>query len=317
MRKFLLVLFVAFTYNSFSKEVLPPEPSMPDGEIDGYEYIDLGLPSGTLWASYNVGAETPYDNGYYFAWGEVEPREYFTWENYEYLVDLEYGLGTLITLEDLGQDISGTKYDAARHLWGNAWRMPNETERYELRMYCWNKWTEENGVNGVRIYGPNKHSIFLPACGHGKWYSEPQYIGYDGGYWTGVSDVEYDINHVLVQPSTKAVCLLTDSSGLGSSSGAKATGKAIRPVINLSESKVDQQEFFDEIIHVVYSNGYIKISDINSRYKIKISNMCGIFVYEDVLENGSYKIPRLEKGIYFVSVLKNNKDIVNQKILIK
>lgn len=49
-----------------------------DGVIGGHEYVDLGLPSGTLWATYNVGATSPYEKGDYFAWGEVEPREDFS-----------------------------------------------------------------------------------------------------------------------------------------------------------------------------------------------------------------------------------------------
>lgn len=55
-----------------------------DGVIGGHEYVDLGLPSGTLWATYNVGATSPYEKGDYFAWGEVEPREDFSWENYKF-----------------------------------------------------------------------------------------------------------------------------------------------------------------------------------------------------------------------------------------
>lgn len=52
-----------------------------------HEYIDLGLPSGTLWATCNIGAENPEDYGYYFAWGEVEPKSTYNWLTLEYCVD--------------------------------------------------------------------------------------------------------------------------------------------------------------------------------------------------------------------------------------
>ncbi len=148
----------------------PPAPSQPDGIIGGHEYVDLGLPSGTLWATYNVGASSPYEKGQYFAWGEVEPREDFSWESYEFFEGYETdpNNGAWAVLENIGTDISGTEYDAARNQWGSGWRLPNEQERYELRMLCWNNGlSEENGVRGVRIYGPNEHSIFLPISSIG------------------------------------------------------------------------------------------------------------------------------------------------------
>ena len=52
--------------------------------IDGHEYVDMGLPSGTLWATCNIGAESSTDFGDYFAWGETEPKEEYTNENYKF-----------------------------------------------------------------------------------------------------------------------------------------------------------------------------------------------------------------------------------------
>lgn len=92
-----------------------------DGVIGGHEYVDLGLPSGTLWATYNVGATSPYEKGDYFAWGEVEPREDFSWENYKFFerYEVDPNNGEWAVLENIGNDISGTEYDAARYQWGN------------------------------------------------------------------------------------------------------------------------------------------------------------------------------------------------------
>lgn len=168
-----------------------PAPSEPDGIIGGHEYVDLGLPSGTLWATCNVGATSPYDEGLYFAWGEVEPREDFSWESYKFFEGYEYdpNNGSWAILENIGNDISGTQYDAASFQWGNGWRLPNEQERYELRMLCWNNGpSEENGIRGVRIYGPNEHSIFLQSPGlvygmewNGRSFPQYRWCLLDGG----------------------------------------------------------------------------------------------------------------------------------------
>lgn len=71
MNKFysLLGMLCLVATTAFADEPQPPAPSEPDGIIGGHEYVDLGLPSGTLWSTYNVGATSPYEKGHYFAWG--------------------------------------------------------------------------------------------------------------------------------------------------------------------------------------------------------------------------------------------------------
>ncbi len=141
----------------------PPAPSDPDGQVNGYDYVDLGLPSGTLWAMQNIGSENPTEYGDYFAWGELEPKDEYTWESYEYVgeyYDLP-GVGSFFSTEYLGDDIAGTEFDAATFNWGKPWRLPRAEEIVELRRLCWWKWTTENGIKGMRIYGPNTHSIFF------------------------------------------------------------------------------------------------------------------------------------------------------------
>ncbi len=49
-----------------------------------HHYIDFGLPSGTLWATCNVGADSPEDYGDYFAWAEVMPKSVYDWDTYKY-----------------------------------------------------------------------------------------------------------------------------------------------------------------------------------------------------------------------------------------
>lgn len=115
-----LVIY-SLTINCFADTPQPPSPSEPDGVIGVHEYVDLGLPSVTLWVTYNVGATSPYKKGTYFAWGEVEPCEDFSWESYAFFegYEVDPNNGEWAVLKDIGNDISGTEYDAARHQWGN------------------------------------------------------------------------------------------------------------------------------------------------------------------------------------------------------
>ena len=84
---------------------------------EGHEYVDLGLPSGTKWACCNLGAEKPYEDGKYYAWGELESKRYFYFDNYKYYVpnQQEYYMF-------LGENIAASKYDAATYLLGSGWR---------------------------------------------------------------------------------------------------------------------------------------------------------------------------------------------------
>ncbi len=127
----------------------------PDGEINSYGYVDLGLPSGLKWATCNVGADSHEDYGDYFSWGDTEPKMDYSPENTN-----TWGEHVLL-------DISGIEqYDAATANWGEAWRMPKEKEMYELLNECTWRWVTEKNVNGYKVEGPNGHSIFLPAAGY-------------------------------------------------------------------------------------------------------------------------------------------------------
>lgn len=235
--------FASEPYEAFIENAATGDSDGADGVIGGHEYVDLGLPSGTLWATYNVGATSPYEKGDYFAWGEVEPREDFSWENYKFFerYEVDPNNGEWAVLENIGNDISGTEYDAARYQWGNGWRLPNEQERYELRMLCWcNGPTIENGVKGVRIHGPNEHSIFLPVCGFGLWYGqETIFDKTDGAYWTGVEEPQCGYNGRPIEPSMIARALLVDNSGFTGATSMKAQGLNIRAVVNPKESGID------------------------------------------------------------------------------
>ena len=159
--------------------------------VNGYEYVDLGLPSGLKWATCNVGAETPEEYGNYYAWGETQPAPGF---NYIESNCATYGL-SISELQSQGYiDNEGnltSSHDAATANWGGSWRMPTEAEQQELSNNCTWEWTTQNNVNGCRVTGPNGSCIFLPAAGlrHGSSLYDDGSIGYF------FSSTPYDFNY--------------------------------------------------------------------------------------------------------------------------
>ena len=128
---------------------------------NNHEYVDLGLPSGTLWATCNVGANSPEEYGDYFAWGETEPKTIYSRSNYGY-----------------------SNADAAKANWDSDWCMPTKEQWEELRKNTTNKWTTRKGVNGLLFIASNGNSLFLPAAGY-RWNDETGYVGGSGHYWSG------------------------------------------------------------------------------------------------------------------------------------
>lgn len=150
--------------------------------------IDLGLPSGTKWACCNVEANKPEDYGGYYAWGETEEKDSYDWSTYIHCD------GTKETCHNLGSDIAGTQYDVAHVKWGGSWVMPSKEQQDELRNNCTLEWTTVNGVNGRKFTSKiNGGSIFLPAAG-GRWYSELNYAGRYGNYWSSTLYEDYEYN---------------------------------------------------------------------------------------------------------------------------
>ena len=147
------------------------------------DYVDLGLPSGTLWATCNVGADSPEDYGDYFAWGETTPKDTYDWSTYQ------YGDGDTFT-KYTGSDGLTTllpEDDAATANWGPDWHMPTEEEWQELYNNTTITWTTQNGVSGRLFTAANGNSLFLPAAG-GRWDDELDDVGDYGNYWSSSLD---------------------------------------------------------------------------------------------------------------------------------
>ncbi len=163
-----------------------------------HAYVDLGLPSGLLWATCNVGADKPEDYGDYFAWGETETKSTYNWSTYKWCNDGDYHkLTKYNTYSSYGtvdnRTVLDPEDDAARANWGGAWRMPTREEMNELYANCTWTWTTQNGVNGRKFTGSNGNSIFLPAAG--CYYNGSLYGAGSGGYYWSSSlytDNPYD-----------------------------------------------------------------------------------------------------------------------------
>ena len=145
------------------------------------DYVDLGLPSGTLWATCNVGAQNPWDYGDYFAWGEVTTKEVYNWDTY--------------TAGD-APSVLDAAHDAATVNMGSNWRMPTKAELQELLDNC--KWERTSDYNGKGVSGYivwdmyfHKTHIFLPAAGF-RVNSGLRDAGSGGYYWSSsVYDSRY------------------------------------------------------------------------------------------------------------------------------
>jgi len=199
-----------------------------------HEWVDLGLPSGTLWATCNIGANSPEEYGDYFAWGETKPKEKYTWDTYIYYAGLN----------DIGETM--TKYctdgnfgyngftdnmtellpedDAATINWGNGWQMPDVEQCRELinEEYTNTLWTTQNGVNGRLITSKsNNNSIFLPAAG---------YNGETAIYETGRLGAYWSRSLVARYSASGSYDLLFHQNEIFISGGQRYAGATVRPV---------------------------------------------------------------------------------------
>lgn len=228
------------------------------GTENGHEWVDLGLPTGTKWATCNIGATKPEEIGDHFAWGEVKPKEGYSFLNYKYKShehetfkltkyntvrrDGENGFVDYKTTLDLEDD-------AAYVNWGGKWMMPTMVQQMELRNECYWEWTEDyngSGVAGCIVYKAkaeadkgsvwdNKYKkpsasyslddahIFLPAaCERGFNGDLLDDAGPYGFYWSSSLD------------RSESACVVMFTSDYASNSngvGIRENGYSVRAVI--------------------------------------------------------------------------------------
>lgn len=194
----------------------------------GLSWVDLGLPSGLLWASCNVGAAKPESLGNYYAWGETWDKFYYRWNTYyygsdsfqltKYCSDSSYGYNgftdTLTILKHYD--------DVAIFRLGYGARIPTREEWQELIDNTTSKWTTFNDVNGLRFTASNGNSIFLPAA---EYFNYECYyaIGTCGRYWSASLDTDCPSN---------AWCFDFYSGGWSMRNIYRYYGQSVRPVRN-------------------------------------------------------------------------------------
>ena len=170
------------------------------GTLNGHGYVDLGLPSGSLWAASNLGADNPEEVGNYYAWGETAPKEMYDWKQYKYskFDEGEFLMTKYCTNSNCGYNgfvdsltVLEPIDDAATANWGVGWRMPTREEWSELLSSTTNMVTERNGVSGRLLTGANGNSLFLPNTG---FYLEDEVVCPNLGiYWSSTLQTTFQI----------------------------------------------------------------------------------------------------------------------------
>lgn len=205
------------------------------------EAVDLGLPSGLKWASYNLGASKPEEYGDYYAWGDTEPyyssleplvwkvgkEAGYDWPSYKWCKGSYNTITKYCTNASYGYEgytdnktVLDPEDDAAYVNLGSSWRMPTDAEWAELEAKCTWEWVSVNEVYGYKVVGPSGNSIFIPAA-KGIYYTAFDADSFYGIYWTSS----------LSKANEGCACdFMFDYGGVGSSGSGPCNGYPVRPV---------------------------------------------------------------------------------------
>ncbi len=198
------------------------------GQQGGHYYVDLGLPSGTKWATCNVGANSPIAYGVYFAWGETSPKSNYTWGTYHWCNGSESTLTKYCDKSSYGNNgftdnltTLEAADDAATVNWGEGWRMPTKAEMNELLNSCTHTYIKRNGMNGRLFTGPNGNSIFIPSAGT-----------YNGSTNYGANSYgEYWLSNIVDMSPSFANDLYFERGNYDIQGLSRSEGKPVRPVL--------------------------------------------------------------------------------------
>ena len=194
-------------------------------QINGHEYVDLGLPSGIKWATCNVGATKPEEFGGYYAWGETVEKSDYSWDTYKWCKSSSYRTITKYCASKRygavdNKNVLNPEDDVAHVKWGGTWRMPTLDEQKELLNKCTWTWTTQNGARGYKVTGPNGNSIFLPTTGY-RVGTGTNDRGSHGYYWS---------SSLVRDSSDQAYTLNFYSSTRNWNYYNRCNGRAVRPV---------------------------------------------------------------------------------------
>ncbi len=233
-------LLTLFSLATTALAVTPYDGVATNG--DTIRLVDLGLPSGTLWADRNIGADCPADTGNYYAWGETAQKKFYTWGTYMCTTSDDCGTfyDPVFAAQGNNPDISGTQFDAATVIWGNQYRMPtlaqiDELNNASLTTWTWTVLTDKQGhsMNGYLVTSKsNGNSIFLPASG----YMDNAYLdgfGTEGSYRSAMrcDDLKYQAYVLYFNHS---------ASKHNSMYGSRFAGRVIRPVSVQAATNVNE-----------------------------------------------------------------------------
>ncbi len=199
-----------------------------DNNLNGHEYVDLGLPSGTLWATCNIGATTPEGYGDYFAWGETTSKDYYNWSTYQYSYDCYKWLTKYCNNSSCGYNgfidnltVLQPSDDAAKVNWDAGWSTPTKEQWQELFLNTTHKWTIRNGVNGQLFFASNGQELFLPAAGSRRDDSLDD-VESDGNYWSSSLDITSPADGWGFRFNSRGCIMGND--------GGRDRGHSVRPV---------------------------------------------------------------------------------------
>lgn len=161
--------------------------NMKDPKLNEYEFVDLGLPSGNLWATCNIGADSPESVGDYYSWGEISPKNNYSHDTYKFRTD-KYGIYSKYRVDSVDRrcvdklELS-VEDDIAALSWGGKWQIPSTEDFKELIEFCEIKPIDDGyNTRGINIIGLNGKSIYLPTCD--IYHNSAPGLLATGAYWT-------------------------------------------------------------------------------------------------------------------------------------
>lgn len=250
-------LILTTSCSSTSKVATSSTKTSKSAAINGHGYVDLGLPSKTVWATCNVGAQKAEEYGNFYAWGETQPKNEYSWSTYT--LPYEKSLASKPVQGDKGFTDKWTYHrltgpyaldtetktllpedDAATINWGQKWTTPTQEQWSELCDTTLCRWTQQK--KGFLVTSKkNGKSIFLPACGMyfekeapKTFLNEGDSVRYDGLYWSGTlsgkNQAGYEVSCLRFNTGYQRMNLPRMSSA-----SELYVGMSVRPVAKLQE----------------------------------------------------------------------------------
>lgn len=304
-----IIIFILATI--LSGVLLQAQEPNREWVVGGHSFVDLRLPSGTLWATCNIGAEEPTDFGDYFAWGEIATKDWYDRTTYEFYDSEEGWLS-------IGNYISGTEYDAATQIWGEEWHTPTCEEFKELYEYC-NRGAciSIDGVYMFKFIGPNRKYIILPIGGL-RYEDFVDFVNKETVYWTS-SYIEEESSE---KPDRVACGFLLQSYASSSIfyDAGREYGRNIRPVTNRRDATgIDKAVInrVDEKIGVALSGKSLTVKNPGDNCKVEIYDYTGHEVFSKYLVEPTISMEGFLPGIYIIKASNGSNTPVCKKIILK